>query len=129
MKALVLLLQVTDKTVNMAHPSMDHRCTLIKFSYDIKLGGPVDTLKGRAAIQTDLDGLEEWANGNLMQFNRDKCGVPCLGRKTPGSNTGLSAEQDPGLVSESKPNRSQQHTQAAQGATSTLGCINRSPAN
>ena len=56
-KALVLLIQVTD--TDKAHDSMDHGCTLIKFSYDIKLGGPVDTLKGRAAIQRDLEELEE----------------------------------------------------------------------
>lgn len=37
----------------------------------------------------DIDRLKEWANRNLMQFNRDKQRVLCLGRKTPGRNTGL----------------------------------------
>lgn len=74
-------------------------------------------------------GLEEQANRNIMQFNRDKCGVLCMGRKTPGNNPGLPAEKDPGLVSHSKLDRSQQHALAAERATSTLGCMNRSPAN
>jgi len=49
--------------------------------------------------------------------------------KIPGGNTGHSAERDTGLVSENKPNRSQQCALAAERATSILGCISRSPAN
>lgn len=86
-------------------------------------------LQGRAATQRDLDGLEERANGNLIQCNIDKCGVLCPGRKTPGNNTGVPAEEDLGLVSASKPDRSQQHALAAERPTSTLGCMNRSQTN
>lgn len=44
-------------------------------------GGPVK-LRGRAAIQRDWDGVEEW-NRNLMKLNKDKCQGLHLWRKKP----------------------------------------------
>ena len=59
------------------------RCTLMKFADDTELSGEVDTLEGRATLPEDLDRLEEWANKNLMKFNKDKCKVLHLGKHNP----------------------------------------------
>lgn len=48
-----------------------------------KMGGVVDTPKCCAAIQGDLEGLEKWANRNLMKFIKRNCKVLHLGRKHP----------------------------------------------
>lgn len=34
--------------------------------------GAVDMLKGKDAIQMDLDRLESWANANLIKFSKVK---------------------------------------------------------
>lgn len=48
---------------------------LMKFAVDTKLGGPVNALKGKAAMLMDLDRLEGWTDRNFMKFNKDKCKV------------------------------------------------------
>lgn len=45
-------------------------CLLIKLADDTKLGGPLNTLEGRAAIHSHLGRLEKWASRNLTEYNR-----------------------------------------------------------
>lgn len=49
--------------------------TLNKFVNDTKVSSTVDTLQGRDVIQSNLDGLEEWACANTMRYNKTDCKV------------------------------------------------------
>ncbi|GAB0182576.1 mitochondrial enolase superfamily member 1 [Grus japonensis] len=109
------------------------KCTLMKFVDNSKLSGEVDTSEGRATLQEDLGRLEEWANKNLMKFNKDKCKVLHLGKHDPGVQHRLgstwlessSVERHLGFLVDSKLNMSEQCAAAAKQANRMLGCINK----
>ncbi|XP_054061508.1 uncharacterized protein LOC128911168 [Rissa tridactyla] len=58
-------------------------CPLSTFAGDTKLGGVADTPEGCARYTERPGQAGDWAERNLMKFNKDKCRVLHLGRNNP----------------------------------------------
>ncbi|KAJ7395962.1 hypothetical protein BTVI_149717 [Pitangus sulphuratus] len=106
---------------------------LSKSADDTKLAGAVDCLRGREALQGDLDKLEDWAITNNVKFKKGKCWILHVGWGNPGYTYRLgnemlessAAKRDLEVLVNGKLNMSQRCALAARRVNHVLGCCSR----
>ncbi|KAK4825303.1 LOW QUALITY PROTEIN: hypothetical protein QYF61_026654 [Mycteria americana] len=127
-QAWTLLLQSRGKvfTLLFNSPLLDFNpgifiASILQSGVEHDLGGSVDLLEDRKALQRDLDRLDQWAKANCRGFNKVKLGEEWL--------ESCQAEKDLGVLVDSWLNMSQQCAQVAKKANSILAYIRNSVAS